>query len=143
MLHDIGFTGTKRGLNPSQRAELDRILKELKRQSFTRLRHGDCIGADAEAHELARANFLSVALHPPIYPKYRANCHMLPGEEVNEPKDYLFRNRDIVDNSAILIVCSGDEEEVLRSGTWATARYARSIKKPHIIIYPTRVVSIL
>lgn len=143
MLHDIGFTGTKRGLNAYQREQLDIILKNLKQLSYTRLRHGDCIGADAEAHELARANFLAVALHPPIYPKYRANCHMLPGEEVNEPKDYLIRNRDIVDNSNILIACSGDEEEVLRSGTWATVRYARSYKRPHIIIYPSRVVPVL
>ncbi len=44
---------------------------------------------------------------------------------VLESKPYLERNRDIVDASEVLIACPSTREEVMRSGTWATVRYAR------------------
>lgn len=52
------------------------------------------------------------------------------------PEDLLARNRDIVDETEILIACPGHMHEELRSGTWSTIRYAVKIQRPHIIIWP-------
>lgn len=40
-------------------------------------------------------------------------------------KPPLVRNHDIVDSTELLIACPKEQVEVLRSGTWATIRYAR------------------
>jgi hypothetical protein len=53
-----------------------------------------------------------------------------------DPKPYLVRNHDMVDQSEFLIGTPGEEQEVLRSGTWATIRYARKLKRPILIILP-------
>ena len=51
-------------------------------------------------------------------------------------KDYLVRNHDIVDVCDVLVATPGQKEEQIRSGTWATIRYARKIRKQIIIVYP-------
>lgn len=48
-----------------------------------------------------------------------------------EPK----RNHDIVDATEWLIATPKKFEEI-RSGTWATVRYAKKVKKPVTIIWP-------
>ncbi len=58
------------------------------------------------------------------------------GDETRKPKPYLKRNHDIVDESDILIGFPSSEEERLRSGTWATVRYARKTGKRIYIIFP-------
>ena len=50
-------------------------------------------------------------------------------------KRYLERNRDIVDACDILIACPRTLKEELRSGTWATVRYARKVGKPVAILW--------
>jgi len=52
------------------------------------------------------------------------------------PKEPLARNRDIVNMSDILIAAPGEKAEVLRSGTWATIRYARKMSRKLLVIYP-------
>jgi hypothetical protein len=61
-------------------------------------------------------------VHPPTDDRKRAFC---TGNGADwEPKPYLERNHDIVDETTILIACPNGEER-MRSGTWATVRYAR------------------
>lgn len=112
----IGFTGTQRGMTDTQRT---RVAELLKRAS--EFHHGDCVGADAQAHELALALKIPIVIHPPENPNKRAWCQ---GGLVLPPKPYLERNQDIVDQTEILIA-TPFEAETLRSGTWATVRYAR------------------
>jgi len=57
------------------------------------------------------------------------------------PKPYLERNHNIVDESELLIACPKSKEEELRSGTWATVRYARKKGVRIILIYPDGSVS--
>ncbi len=106
-----------------------------------------------------------VVVHPPDNPSRRAFCgHGEQREKVRssvfegqaqltlweepEPeacevnarilgkKPYLARNRDIVNAADVLIAGPGGMEEIMRSGTWATVRYARKKQKPVIIVYP-------
>lgn len=57
--------------------------------------------------------------------------------------DYLFpeeaflkRDHRIVDVTDKLIAAPGQAAEVLRSGTWATVRYAVKIGRPGLTVYP-------
>lgn len=114
-----------------QKSTLARILDE-KAKSYDRLEihHGDCIGADAEFHEICIKRWphaLHVVLHPPLNPRKRAFCTYSNQSEV-PAKDYLERNREIVDAVDEMIAGPKELEEQLRSGTWATVRYARKQK---------------
>jgi len=50
--------------------------------------------------------------------------------------DYLARNHFIVAYSEELVAAPKSNKEELRSGTWATIRYARKRKRMVTIIYP-------
>lgn len=117
----VGFTGTQRGMTDEQKARVDLLLAELAVDA-AEFHHGDCVGADAEAHDLAENHCLDIVIHPPDNDKARAFC---TGGEVREPKPYLDRNHDIVEETVVLIACPNGAEQ-MRSGTWATVRYARS-----------------
>lgn len=128
----IGFTGTQRGMTPPQRATFLRLLQELRGPHT--LHHGDCIGADAEAHDCVKSLGWRVVIHPPIVGVKRAHCI---GDEVAAALPYLIRNRVIVDETVLLISTPGEVDEQLRSGTWSAIRYARSRSKQVIIDPPS------
>lgn len=56
-------------------------------------------------------------------------------DEEREEKPPLIRNKDIVNESDILIAAPNSFKELLGSGTWATVRYARKNNKKIYIIY--------
>jgi len=84
--------------------------------------HGGCVGADAQAHMIASKYGMTTVIHPPTNDKHQA--HIVP-HELRDPKPYLDRNHDIVDECDFLIACPKQMVEIRRSGTWATVRYAR------------------
>lgn len=120
-MRHIGFTGTRKGLTDFQAMRLATLLDELG-QDAVEVHHGDCVGADAEFHEVADNHCFDITIHPPDDDSRRAFC---TSSEVREPKPYLKRNRDIVDETTILIACPWSTAESQRSGTWSTIRYAR------------------
>jgi hypothetical protein len=126
----VGITGTQQGMNARQRQLLHMALHDLV---ATELHHGDCLGVDAQAHLIARELGLFIVTHPPGNMSKRAHCI---GDEVRTPKPYLERNHDIVDEVEYLIAIPKGNTEELRSGTWATVRYARRIGRKHYIIFP-------
>lgn len=126
----IGFTGTQRGMSDEQRRVIKSILESY--QDFE-AHHGDCVGADAEFHDIVKTLGRSVVIHPPINPVKRA---FKTGDVVNAPKDYLVRNRMIVDNTDLLICAPRSHEEERRSGTWSTFRYANKQHKKYVIVFP-------
>ena len=116
----VGFTGTEKGMTSAQKQTLCLLLDSL---DVTEFHHGDCVGADAEAHEIALDRGIRIVIHPPTDSKKRAFCK--GAVEIREPKPYLDRNHDIVDEGdGALIATPFEEKEILRSGTWATVRYA-------------------
>lgn len=126
----VGFTGTRSGMTGQQKDKVRYFLDIFFSAMFAR--HGDCVGADTQFHQLARSRGLGVTIHPPSDPKLRAyndGC-VLP------PKPYLERNKDIVEWSDVVLATPGERDEVLRSGTWSTIRYAKKLGKPVIIVYP-------
>jgi hypothetical protein len=136
---DIGFTGTRDGMSDHQKEGLLKLIMSMDVRTF---HHGDCVGADAEAHDIV-CPYAPIIIHPPSNSKMRAykDTSGAPGalkplgalkpSKVLEPKDYIARNHDIVDSTTVLIATpqggpsSESSPSAKRSGTWATIRYAR------------------
>jgi hypothetical protein len=125
----VGFTGTRMGMTEGQVAHLRSLLLQL---GATGLHHGDCLGADAQAHAVALELKLFITIHPPEDSKYRAFCE--GWDYMMAPAPYLARNHDIVRECQHLLVAPKRNEQELRSGTWATWRYAIQLRVPATII---------
>ena len=142
----IGFTGTRKGMTPKQFDTFCGELARLLRLGATEFHHGDCQGADAEAHGAASlVPRFCIIIHPPTNRMKRAFCGESRFAHVQwlKAKPYIDRNHDIVDSSDILIATPAEMTEQLRSGTWATVRYAEhTARKIVTIIYPDGTISI-
>lgn len=135
----IGFTGTQIGLSQNQGRLVTTLMRDLK--NITEFHHGDCIEADETAHKIASSLLFStqadIIIHPPVDSSKRAYCDKLGSSfvvSVLPERDYLDRNHDIVDAVDLLIACPKSHVEELRSGTWATIRYAYKIGRPVMIL---------
>jgi len=124
----IGFTGTSEGMTVQQKISLRQLLYDLNAAEF---HHGDCIGADAEAHEIALDMKLRIVIHPPIKPDKRAWCKGY--DELRIPKNYFARNRDIVEETWYLTGASVADRPLEIGGTWYTIKYAQKTKEPFVI----------
>ena len=133
MTYTVGFTGSRLGMTHRQIAE---VIERLKKYEPDYVRHGDCLGADAQFHDLclAYSKHCKIIIHPPINTTMRAFCK--GAYAITEPKSYLKRNKDIVTGSHILIACPAEKTESLNGGTWTTVRYARAGSTAVTIIFP-------
>jgi hypothetical protein len=129
-----GFTGTREGLTSFQRGNLLGLLSQLRPRV---LHHGDCVGADVEAHLLCVALRVKVRIHPPADDGLRAFCSFMGSgvEFIYDAKPFLLRNWDIAEESDYLVACP-QGPDTLRSGTWATVRYARRLGRPVFVLHP-------
>jgi hypothetical protein len=132
----IGFTGTQRGMTAHQKARLVTILTALWPEADElkwEFHHGDCVGADFEAATIAKQLGFWIVGWPPEIATKRA---YFKSDETHDPAPYLERNRFIVNATERLIAAPKENEEVLRSGTWATIRHARKMSRPIDIVWP-------
>lgn len=127
---EIGFTGTRSGMTHKQLFWLLFALNILKPKA---LHHGDCIGADAQAHTLALMLGVPIHIHPSINPNKRA--FMSPWHSAWPPTAPLERNKVIVDLTNLLIAAPAQDYEVQCSGTWATIRHAQKQDKKLLILF--------
>lgn len=127
----VGFTGTSKGMTQGQKSYVQNGLLDLNVEAhriggILHFHHGDCVGADEQAHAIAVSiltpNLIRVHIHPPDNDKKRAFCKSV---NIHPAKPYLVRNHDIVDASSVIFVVPKGHIEELRSGTWATYRYAK------------------
>lgn len=131
----IAFTGSRKGLTPQQKKQLLEYLVSLALKSIE-AHHGMCVGADEDFHHLIINTYKSdnrhIVGHPPTELKYASSVMV---DLAWAPADYLARDKALVEESDVLIACPNSLER-LRSGTWATVRYAEKINKQVTIIYP-------
>jgi hypothetical protein len=122
----ISFTGSRDGMTPEQREVFISLLKDL---SISRLIHGDCVGADAEAHDLVRGCHPGafIEIWPGTIRKLRA---FKPGDLIHEPQFPTERNIDIILSGDILLAFPREGSR----GTWHTAISAWQRGRPRIII---------
>jgi len=128
-----GFTGSRKGMTQEQMASFRSLMKQFQPQGF---RHGDCVGADADAHGIMLELGMEsdrIWLFPSDIVAMRAFCC---GLVATRPQSPLMRNRLIVDHSDVLIATPDTSYERQRSGTWATVRYAKQSHRVVIVIAP-------
>jgi hypothetical protein len=128
----LGITGTRNGTNDKQHLTLAAIVGFLMPDEA---HHGDCVGVDAEFHDLIRELTRAIIIvHPPSNPKKRA---WKKGDFILKEKPFMVRDDDIIDESDLMIAVPFQfEEQGKGSGTWAVIRHTRKARKPLIIIWP-------
>lgn len=115
-IKSLGFTGSRLGMTEEQLKKYTYLLGRLQPLE---LHLGDCVGADAQAYEIGKAfrpEMLFVG-HPPIDGKLRANLFY---DVIYDEKEYLERNRDIVNCSQVVIATPRKNSR----GTQYTMKYA-------------------
>ena len=136
---NMGFTGTRQGLSKYQREQLAQVLTEWagKWDGTSVFHHGDCVGADAEAHNLALDLGWKVMVHPPDSYRWRAWCK---GHWLMPELPLLERNVQIVRRCTLLVGAPyGLESVSKRSGTWWTIRFARHYGRNRKILWREKV----
>lgn len=124
----LGMTASRVGMTDTQKYWFKILLAR-----GNELHTGDCKGGDTDGFHIAIGEGLSTVAHPCNLRSQRAfNPHGFTHQELH-PLD---RNKNIVDWSEEMIACPNGDEEMLRSGTWATVRYARKVGKPLYVIGP-------
>ena len=131
----LAITGTRKGVTEAQFDVIKQFIIESDVEVF---HNGDCIGVDQQVTLMIQdiAPEIWVVCHPPERIGTRAYGMY---DEIREPRGYLQRDQDMVDEADYLwaVTCG---EEVHRSGTWTTVRYARKKGIPITIIMPDGVV---
>ncbi len=124
MITDVGISGTRHGATSVQLAKITLLLGILKEQGAMNFRHGDCVGVDVEVADIAREFGYRIFVHPgPNGVGSKADY-----EYCSMP--FLDRNKMIVDMSDVMLIVPYTNKEILRSGTWATYRYAKKMCVP-------------
>ena len=135
-INDVGFTGTRHGMSAVQKEAFARVLEEADGDQF---HHGDCVGADAEAAAIAFELGWQIICHPPLKDEHRANTTFHRADFARPQKSHFARNRDIVDESQLLIACPQYMDPITKEtmgGTAYTVNYARKCGKPVWIVRP-------
>lgn len=124
------FTGTRQGCTPAQLATLRKVLGS-ERLRIVRLCHGGAVGADVQAHQVARELGLEVWVRPSGAGSWEGAVR------VAEPEPPLDRNPKIVaDGRGLLVACPAAAAEQERGGTWATVRAARKMGVDVLLVLP-------
>lgn len=124
MIIKVGITGTRDGMSAYQ---WQQVIAFLSRDTCRReLHHGDCVGVDAEIAILARDLGWYIVCHPHIDEKLRA---FTPYDETRIPKTHFARNRNIVDETMMMLVVPKQMGHQTFGGTWYTHDYAKKEKQ--------------
>jgi hypothetical protein len=117
------------------------VLVDLRsRRGAIELHHGDCVGGDVHGAWAARCFGYRIVGHPG-HPLGRPRDDIMrayfDNDETREPRHYHARNRDIVNQTDVLLAFPPSETDPGRGSTWYTARYATRLDKPRLIITPS------
>lgn len=145
-IYRVGFTGTSRGMAPEQKQRVLEFLSVIKLEHPTEVlefHFGLCIGADEQAAIIAKRLGFRVVAHPGT-PKdstsMRWRSEWSESDEVREPKPFISRDRDIVDETDEMVATPVSEKEERASGTWTTVRYARKKEKKVTVLNPKKML---
>jgi hypothetical protein len=127
-----GFTGTSTGMTSIQK-EIFNDYVLLHVNDDDQFHHGDCIGADAQAHYMALDAGYQIHVHPCTLRHMRAFCK---GGHVTYLEIPPLKRNIVIVKMCDELIATPYGVEIPRSGTWHTVRNARLQKKPIHIIYP-------
>ena len=105
--------------------------------------HGCCVGADEQAAVAVvahHAGTLFVVGHPPENQTLLSRDAEACCCELRNPRPYMTRNQEIVEECDVLVACPRGPEE-RRSGTWTTVRMARRAGRRVVVVWPDGTVT--
>lgn len=106
---------------------------------FNEFHHGLCVGCDCEAAALAKEIGYRIIAHPgylPSNPSWKGSRGSFDQNDFcHTEQPFLVRDHHIVQASDVTIGTPWGYEEQLRSGTWATVRYAEKTSIA-VVIFP-------
>jgi len=133
----VGFTGTRDGFTRTQMEHFRAILADLAcAHREGHFHHGDCEGADAEAHDLVRKLCPGWKIHVHPGPEGDARRAHRKGDLFYPAKTHFARNRDIVRASQLVVGVSVAGARLERGGTWYTLDFAVKSKIPTKVLWP-------
>jgi hypothetical protein len=126
---NLGFSGSRKGMNPFQEHWFARMVTKL---APTVLHHGACEGADYMAANYVHNNHPKTYIfaYPPTNQSYLSQESLQVSQVIRSPQDYLVRNDAIVAACDLLIATPAPGSR----GTRYTIQKAKGAKKPVIII---------
>lgn len=135
---NLAFTGTRKGMSALQYKTVLSLVKELEPDWAG---HGDCIGADNDFHKICIIVRGSITSPDPpkihIFPSNAGTRAHNEDYDIIEPeRDSLVRNRHMAKWCQKLIATPKEENEIIRSGTWATVRYGRRERRVIYLVLP-------
>jgi hypothetical protein len=131
----VGFTGTRKGMTDAQKDAVEKLMEGSYLTSGDwEFHHGDCVGADADAHDIARGCGAYIVVHPGPNDSQRAGCKA--DEECRRGVSFFARNRDIVNDTDLIIATPRLMQLEEQGGTSYTVRYARKVGKTVYIVWP-------
>ena len=139
----VSFTGTRKGLSPVQRDQFRLLVAGIGLNLRACEWHvGGADGADVQATDIMlQAGATPERMH--IHPCPGVTLDKLAavfGRDVAERFHWhevfppLVRNRHMAEVCWLLVAAPETDVEQLRSGTWATVRYARKASKPVVML---------
>jgi hypothetical protein len=143
----LGFVGVRRGLTLDQFQAVSRIVVAQRgRGSLTGIEvahrsNNGWAGADFSRITRWMKSVPKLVLHDcggpePETPSLSAESMASWADFTIEATSVPPWNREIVDESDVLLACPPIAEEEIRSRTWATIRYARNAGKYVVVVYP-------
>lgn len=141
----VSFTGTSQGMNSTQESNLCRELIRLQVVSLDDSRillgiHGDCVGADAQFHDICLELGIAIEIHPCTIEKMRAYCK--GARKVYDPIKPLDRNKVMVERAERTLATPATDFETPRGGTWHSIRHAKKLSRPLTIFLPSGEIEI-
>ena len=125
---NVGFTGTRWEMSEAQKTAVYALLDELRGLGCDlSVHHGDCVGADADFHIIARSLGAYTVGHPPDNAKLRAYCTF---DMTMPPLPYMKRNKNIVRSALLMIATPLEMTKHERGGTWGTRTMAINMNRP-------------
>lgn len=136
VVNSLGFTGSRQGLTERQRTLLASIIEETEPSVVV---HGGAKGADTEFHNICiRMTVPLIKVYPSCFTHAWGELHESSRTKIiyMDQQPPLDRNWDIVRDRDLVVACPNTAQETLRSGTWATVRYAQQLERTIIVIKP-------
>lgn len=141
----LGVTASRRGLTDAQKKTARELIAGL--QDLTEMHHGCCVGGDCELADITLIvnSDTQIIAHPGQSARSGDNewldqPHLGAADEVRPTKTHFARNRDIVNETDLLVACPGEKwdwpEVPKHGGTAYTVWYATHNNRPVWVIYP-------
>lgn len=146
----VGFSGSQFGMSQWQRDVFAARVAQMlvfRNHGYARIEfhHRDCIGADAQAwwifvqlaHYCDVRQFVTTVSHPGYDPKNPMNASkraFTKNDKELHAHVFLDRNRKIVQAVDVMFFAPLKDKETLRSDTWATWRFAKSVNQDIVML---------